>query len=438
MPLQQISLDQSIYKKKDTNINRQQQQPSNGRQPKKTIFAGASNSSPIVDAGHDFLSAQKDKWAEEDKQLKEARDNEMQQAQEIGMRVKDGLMKEQVSAQQQAGQQQQQQAKVAQEEKIKEDMPQTALEMHKFISTLDEEGQKFYIDHIKQKEYGNDIASTISLTNDPYDPENDQIIEDKQNRTMFAVDKNGKKKMVIIQGSGGGMYAEMVKQGLLNPSNDTIIKRKQEGELNRFKETESGRVLDTMTGKYVSDNNDLPKGISLSLDEIDAGYKYGSAHMGRLMSPSNLEKVLPEGMANYIKASSASAKAETEVYFTGLLQGKGMKKDDAKREAKRIAYNMSYEEAEAAVPTTDEDTVGNLKTLFKENPDAIKNRKAYEDKYGKEAVAKALEENESEKVILPPKVEIIPKVETVEKKKVEKKPKSAFKSQSRDAFWSPL
>jgi len=66
MPLQQISLDQSIYKKKDTNINRQSQSP-NGRQPKKTIFAGASNSSPIVDAGHEFLSAQKDEWAEEDK-----------------------------------------------------------------------------------------------------------------------------------------------------------------------------------------------------------------------------------------------------------------------------------------------------------------------------------------------------------------------------------
>jgi len=75
----------------------------------------------------------------------------MQQAQEIGMRVRAGLAKEQASAQQQVGQQQQQQAKVAQEEKIKEDMPQTALEMHKFISTLDEEGQKFYIDHIKQK-----------------------------------------------------------------------------------------------------------------------------------------------------------------------------------------------------------------------------------------------------------------------------------------------
>ena len=238
--------------------------------------------------------------------------------------------------------------------------------------------------------------------------------------------------MVIIQGSGGGMYAEMVKQGLLNPSNDTIIKRKQEGELNRFKETESGRVLDTMTGKYVSDNNDLPKGISLSLDEIDAGYKYGSAHMGRLMSPSNLEKVVPEGMAGYIKSSSAEAKVATESYLTGLLQGKGMKKDDAKREAKRIAYNMSYEEAEAAVPTTDEDTVGNLKTLFKENPDAIKNRKAYEDKYGKEAVAKALEENESEKVISPPKVKPPTKGEEI------KKPKSAFKSQSRDAFWSPL
>ena len=438
MPLQQISLDQSIYKKKDTNINRQQ--PS-----QKSSANGSPRTGHLTAAGateDSFTERQKQIWADQDKKQKEEREASMQQAQEIGMRVKDGLMKEQASAQQQAGQQQQQQAKVAQEEKIKEDMPQTALEMHKFISTLDEEGQKFYIDHIKQKEYGNDIASTISLTNDPYDPENDQIIEDKQNRTMFAVDKNGKKKMVIIQGSGGGMYAEMVKQGLLNPSNDTIIKRKQEGELNRFKETESGRVLDTMTGKYVSDNNDLPKGISLSLDEIDAGYVYGSTHMGRLMSPSNLEKVLPEGMADYIKSSSAEAKVATESYLTGLLQGKGMSRDDAKREAKRIAYNMSFEEAETAVPKagtqitepppTDEDTVGNLKTLFKENPDAIKNRKAYEDKYGKEAVAKALEENESEKVILPPKVKPPTKVEEI------KKPKSAFKSQSRDAFWSPL
>ena len=122
MPLQQISLDQSIYKKKDTNINRQQ--PSQQRSS-----SGSNGVGHLTAAGateDSFTERQKQIWADQDKKQKEEREASMQQAQEIGMRVKDGLMKEQVSAQQQAGQQQQQQAKVAQEEKIKEDMPQTA------------------------------------------------------------------------------------------------------------------------------------------------------------------------------------------------------------------------------------------------------------------------------------------------------------------------
>ena len=135
MPLQQINLDQSIYNKKDTNINRQQQQPSNGR----PIFAGALDTSPIVDAGHDFVSAQKDKWAEEDKANKAARDNEMQQAQEIGMRVRDGLAKEQASAQQQAGQQQMQQIEMKKE--IEANPEPAAQEMYNLMKTLPDDAK---------------------------------------------------------------------------------------------------------------------------------------------------------------------------------------------------------------------------------------------------------------------------------------------------------
>ena len=172
MPLQQISLDQSIYKKKDTNINRQQQQPSNGRQPKKTIFAGASNSSPIVDAGHDFLSAQKDKWAEEDKQLKEARDNEMQQAQEIGMRVRAGLEREKASAQQQAGQQQQQQAEI--KAKIEANPEPAAQEMYNLMKTLPDDAKNQLLNQLfTPTSSGSSVSSggkTVQVGGEKYNP----------------------------------------------------------------------------------------------------------------------------------------------------------------------------------------------------------------------------------------------------------------------------
>ena len=136
MPLQQISLDQSIYNKKSPVSQAL-------RQPKKTIFAGASNTSPIVEAGHDFVSAQKDKWAEEDKKLKETREALMDSAQEIGMRVRAGLEREQQTTMGNAMAQAQQQG--ASRQKIEDNPAPAAGEMWKFYQSLPEENKEQFM-----------------------------------------------------------------------------------------------------------------------------------------------------------------------------------------------------------------------------------------------------------------------------------------------------
>ncbi len=259
-----------------------------------------------------FADRQKAKWAEEDKLRKMERDAKVKEAQEMGMRIRDAYEKEKAQGRAmsaQAGRQQQGAAK--QEKAIKANMPEMAKTTWDFISTLEPESQKFYIDHLKQKEYGG-AASTISLTNEPYDPENDTVVEDKQKRTMFVVDKNGKKKMVILQG-GSGMYAQMVKQGLLNPETDEVIKGK--GEQEWYYNAEDNLMYDRKTGKTIKMEGDMPKGVSP--DMIADAFKYGSAHMGRLMDPTLLEKISPENMSLYIENARKEAQLATENYLLG-------------------------------------------------------------------------------------------------------------------------
>jgi len=142
MPLQQISLDQSIYKKKDTNINRQQ--PS-----QKSSANGSPRTGHLTAAGateDSFTERQKALWAEQDKKQKEEREASMQQAQEIGMRVRAGLAKEQASAQQQQQSVQKQQAEM--KAKVEANPEPYAEEQWKFFLSLDDDGQKRFTDQI--------------------------------------------------------------------------------------------------------------------------------------------------------------------------------------------------------------------------------------------------------------------------------------------------
>ena len=136
MPLQQISLDQSIYKKKDTNINRQQPSQRSGS---SGSTGGVGHLTAAGMTEDSFTERQKQIWADQDKKQKEEREASMQQAQEIGMRVKDGLMKEQVSAQQQAGQQQQQAIQTKQQ--IEANPEPAAQEMYNLMKTLPDDAK---------------------------------------------------------------------------------------------------------------------------------------------------------------------------------------------------------------------------------------------------------------------------------------------------------
>ena len=131
MPLQQINLDQSIYNKKDTNINRQQPSSGSSGGVGHLTAAGATEDS--------FTERQKQIWADQDKKTKEEREASMNSAQEIGMRVRDGLAKEQASAQQQAGQQQMQQIEMKKE--IEANPEPAAQEMYNLMKTLPDDAK---------------------------------------------------------------------------------------------------------------------------------------------------------------------------------------------------------------------------------------------------------------------------------------------------------
>ena len=137
MPLQQISLDQSIYKKKDTNINRQQPSQKSGS---SGSTGGVGHLTAAGMTEDSFTERQKSIWAEQDKKQKEEREASMQQAQEIGMRVRDGLEKEQASAQQQQQSVQQQQLKSQKE--IEANPEPAAQEMYNLMKTLPDEAKE--------------------------------------------------------------------------------------------------------------------------------------------------------------------------------------------------------------------------------------------------------------------------------------------------------
>ncbi len=103
----------------------------------------------------------------------------------------------------------------------KENMPEAAKTMWEFISTLDEAGQKFFINQLKQKEQP----------------------------TGGFIEAGGVRKE--MPGSVG-MYGHLVDQGLIDPATDTVIKKGREFEKGTFSITEEGGTvyqLNTATGE---------------------------------------------------------------------------------------------------------------------------------------------------------------------------------------------
>ncbi len=102
----------------------------------------------------------------------------------------------------------------------KENMPEAAMQVWEFISTLEPESQKFFIQQLKQKE---EPAGYIEAAG----------------------------KRVEVPGSVG-MYRYLVDQGLLDPATDTVIEKERLFEKGTFTITEEGGKvyqLNTATGE---------------------------------------------------------------------------------------------------------------------------------------------------------------------------------------------
>ena len=152
MPFQQINLDQSIYNKK-----KQQQSPySQALTPQRQSQGqGQSGVGHLTAAGatDSYVEQQKARWAAEDKEKKAERERKIQEAQEMGMRIRAGLEKEtqttlrmnQQRQQQQVAQQQQQ---VAQQQKIESNPEPAAKEMYELLKTLPDEAKAQLLNQI--------------------------------------------------------------------------------------------------------------------------------------------------------------------------------------------------------------------------------------------------------------------------------------------------
>ena len=211
MPLQQISLDQSIYKKKDTDINRQQ--PS-----QKSSANGSPRTGHLTAAGateDSFTERQKALWAEQDKKQKEEREASMQQAQEIGMRVRAGLAKEQASAQQQQQSVQQQQVKSQKE--IEANPEPAAQEMYNLMKTLPDDAKTQLLNQLfTPTSSGSTVSSggkTVQVGGEKYNPLANVFLEKgwamfdaKGNVNLSEPEREFEKGTFEIVEKGGKVY----------------------------------------------------------------------------------------------------------------------------------------------------------------------------------------------------------------------------------------
>jgi hypothetical protein len=351
MPLQQINLDQSIYSKAIQ--NRMMPQGAIKKVPHSGFPIGGGLPSSQPPPTNSFVEEQKAQWAEEDKAKKAERDMKLQQAQEMGMRWGQQVQNE-------GAQQVQQQLAIKQQ--VEQNPEPAAKEMYELMKTLPDEAKSQLLQQLFTP------TSTGSTIN---------------GKPISGAKYNAIAKVFLDKG-----WAMFDPKGNVN-----LSEPKEVPEKGTFTMNANGDVLNTTTGNIIYKKEDIPAGIT-SVDLLDI-MKEARAYVTGLVDPSYIEALTPEGRAEFF----ANADKKFKDHVTWLLQK---------------TYNLTLDQAtamanklpkqEEMIPTVgggktnvDNTIVSDLKRLFAENPDQVKNRKAYEDKYGVENVATALGETSKPK-----------------------------------------
>ena len=351
MPFQQISLDQSIYKKPQKSPVSQALRP----QPQPQQQRGGVTSSSDINAPNSSVERMKAEWAASDKAKKAERDMQMQKLQEIGMQTIGQAQQQQ--QQQQQKQQQMQQQQTQQQQQIESNPEPAAKEMYELMKTLPDEAKQQLLEQIfTPTSTGGSISSGGK-------------------EVKMGAKYNPIANVFLEKG-----WAMFDPKGNVNLSEPEPI-----AEKGTYTQNANGDVLNTATGEVILNKGDIPEGITPTqiLDVI----KEARAYTTGLVDPSMIEGLTPEGRSTFFDRADKKFKEHVSwilhnTYSMTLEQ------------ATKIANNIPKEDTIGAPTgggtTTDSTIVSDLKKLFKENPSEVANRKAYEDKYGAENVAAAL------------------------------------------------
>ncbi len=246
MPLQWLPLDLSRYDKPRVGAGTPQLRTpiSEALSPQRTQGSGVSG---MTSAPMSLSESAKDRSSRQAKANKEEEERWRNYYEEMGRKA---------AAKYEAGQERARQISMGREEHkralqlakagatpelTKENMPEAAIEVWKFISTLEPESQKFFIQQLKQKEQP----------------------------TGGFIEAGGVRKE--MPGSVG-MYGWLVDGGYIDPATDTIIEKKPEEMKGRY-DIEGGYIYNTVTGKREKLSVDEP---TKAIDEINADANAGA------------------------------------------------------------------------------------------------------------------------------------------------------------------
>jgi len=395
MPLQQISLDQSIYNKKP----QQQRSPvSQALTPQRPTGVGHLTA---AGAGEGFMERQQRLQEEAEARKYQEKMMKMQHEQEMEkLKFTAGLAEDKQKQQTTVGNimaQGQQQG--AARQKIEDNPEPAAKEMYELLKTLPDDAQNQLLNQIFTPTHAGGTMSSAG-------------------KTITTPEKYNPIAGIFID-KGWAMFDAKGNVNLSEPE--------REFEKGTFKEMESGDILNEATGEIIA-RGDIPEGVDNKL--IADAYNYGSTYMGRLTEPTLLEKITPENMSAYMD----NAREESKLATMNYLLGQGV----SKKEAKDIANSIPIEERGKATKETktgreaplDEEKAKGLADYLKDNPDA--DLEAYRERDGDITVDKALEINKKSE----------PTVTKKTKKKIVEEPTVKEEKKVKDYFsvnkYSPL
>ena len=385
MPFQQISLDQSIYKKPQKSPVSQALRP----QPQPQQQRGGVTSSSDINAPNSSVERMKAEWAASDKAKKAERDMQMQKLQEIGMQTIGQAQQQQ--QQQQQKQQQMQQQQTQQQQQIESNPEPAAKEMYELMKTLPDEAKQQLLEQIfTPTSTGGSISSGGK-------------------EVKMGAKYNPIANVFLEKG-----WAMFDPKGNVNLSEPEPI-----AEKGTYTQNANGDVLNTATGEVILNKGDIPEGITPTqiLDVI----KEARAYTTGLVDPSMIEGLTPEGRSTFFDRADKKFKEHVSwilhnTYSMTLEQ------------ATKIANNMPKEDTIGA-PTGggkgDTTMAYNIYDSIKGKEVSQEEKNYYITTYGQETwdiVERKLKEDRVEKKTVKPFVPP-PQTEPTAKKKEEPKVK---------------